>query len=64
MKTRIALEERISSKEKDIERLKQDNITLLKNALEHAQQKARMLEELQKLVEINRKLMQKLKEKN
>lgn len=63
IRTRTAFEERLLAKDREIEQLKQDNINLLKSALEHAQQKAKMLEELKKLVEINRSLMRKLKEK-
>ena len=63
LRTKIAFEERTAAKEREIDQLKQDNITLLKSALDSAQQKARMLDELKKLVEINRTLMKKLKEK-
>ncbi|MBW2980027.1 hypothetical protein KY360_01240 [Candidatus Woesearchaeota archaeon] len=58
-----ALREQLEEKDTQIEKLKNDNIALLKSALKQSKMSRELREGMKKLADINKKLTSKLKKK-
>jgi len=58
------LREQLKEKDKEIGKLKDDNLALLKSALKQSKMSRELLEGMKKLSDINKKLTGKLKKKS